>query len=99
VLLAPLVVTAVAVLKVLLLWSIDVKKALVNSKQVVDGGWMIAQVCDEQFEVHPDLYWVDVADDVTDSVYYWDGSKAVLRADLNIPGTIPVFNSAEGGSQ
>lgn len=74
------------------------KKALINSKQACEGGWVIAQICDEQFDVHPDLYWVAVDDDIMDSSHYWDGSKPVRYPGLTSPdeaaieeGEIPVF--------
>ena len=43
------------------------KKALTNKTQILE-------VCDAEFPAHPDLIWVDVADDTTASDTYVDGA-------------------------
>jgi hypothetical protein len=43
------------------------KKALTNKTQILE-------VCDTEFPAHPDLIWVDVADDTTASDTYVDGA-------------------------
>jgi len=43
------------------------KKALTNKTQILE-------VCNAEFPTHPDLVWVDVADDTTANDTYVDGA-------------------------
>ena len=50
------------------------KKALISTNESVESGLRVAQVEDEAniFEVCPELFWVDCADDVTADNFHFD---------------------------
>lgn len=50
------------------------KKALVSTVELFLSGFRIAQIEDEAniFEVCPELFWADCADDVTADSFYYD---------------------------
>jgi hypothetical protein len=43
-------------------------------KALIEPSGRIAEICVDTFPVHPDLVWVDVADDTTASDTYVDGA-------------------------
>lgn len=56
------------------------KKALISPIEPVAGGLRIADVVDVAFEVAPPFYWVDVADDVNATDFYFvPGSGPAVR--------------------
>lgn len=53
--------------------------ALVSPSETVPGGWRIAQVEAEPFEVAPPLVWHKVPDNATAHGWFWTGTTAVPK--------------------
>lgn len=45
----------------------------------------VAEVCGEEFEVSPPLFWVDCADDVVADEFYYDTSDEAIYPIVNEP--------------
>ena len=56
------------------------KKALISTIEPVLSGFRVAQIVDEAnvFEVSPELFWVDCADDVTADNFYYDPATSSM---------------------
>ena len=68
------------------------KKALIASnEQYTDRysnvvlGLRIAQITDEEFEVHTNLFWVDCNDDINEHDYYYDSSDNTIKKHRDKP--------------
>lgn len=73
------------------------KHALISPMEQCYDGVRIAQVSDSMFEVAMPLFWVDVADNVTAELYYFDlqTQQPVLSPIPPIPEDQPVNNGAQ----
>lgn len=53
------------------------KKALISPLEPCFGGYRVAQVSQDSFEVAKPLFWVDCEDTVEADVYYFDQNLAI----------------------
>ena len=54
------------------------KYALIHINEPMLDGFRICEVANSTFEVHQDLTWHEVADDVKTETHYWKDGAAVL---------------------
>ena len=74
------------------------KQALISPDELVYDytnsviGSRIAEVSDQSFEVASPLFWVEVTDEVSADIWYWNGTEALLPPVKPEPpvGTEPV---------
>jgi hypothetical protein len=70
------------------------KYALVHKNEPVLDGFKICEIADNTFEVHANLSWHEVADDVTANTHYWKDDAPVL-----FPVAEPKTQPATSGTQ
>ena len=72
------------------------KKALISTTEPVESGFRVAQVEDKLciFEVHESLFWVDCADDVTASSFYYDPATLSILL-IPVPERSPTITGTQ----
>lgn len=63
------------------------KYALIHKKDPVFDGCRICEIADATFEVHEDLTWHEVNDDVKAETHYWKDNAPVLFPVIQRPST------------
>jgi len=71
-------------------WEIIPPSPIVNhpiyNPTYTEVGMRIWEVAENEFDVHPDLFWVDCADDVTATTHYYENESIVLLPlDKEVP--------------
>jgi hypothetical protein len=54
-------------------------KALISPNEVVETGYRVAEVCENEFEVAEPLFWLDCPNTVSATEYFYDPSSTSFQ--------------------
>jgi hypothetical protein len=54
-------------------------KALISTLEPIETGYRVAQVSEQSFDVTPQLFWVDCADDIVADMYWYDPTDSTIK--------------------